>query len=1821
MSTFCRITGKSRGLPKPNYFPLLPPISPADAKRFCRITGKSYGLPGHHFIPVMLISKSKKNRVKCKITENEASHKFAPPVEARDKRRRHMFLADYRYVFPVLDGESETQKLMNDLLATKNGSAISFPDEDSRFVYTVQERRCSLVFTSAMEAAVRDGDIRDVMLAKESDIIVFKLKKGNEISIDFKTVKPKIKKDSELYEGDGPSAEVLKEIEKEEMSVKKRKRKRPEGLDTMKKIFEEKEKEAEEIVEKEIELAEMKKAKVIETENKTKESDDDVMTEEEERAILNDWRRFDPRHSRAETSLLMCSGDWRDLIKPLIEDWDWDSFESEAEADSRVPIITTLPEPVPLQAQLLDLGSSSPGIVQSQNVGAPGEISGFEPIPSVAPFTPLIAEPDKEVQNALVKLQSSETLAKTCDVKTVLVNGSDSVKAMVPKVNEIPDLVSKLETGVLSELGEEKGAKVQGLIIDIDAAKRFVAGQNVETPNGLVFVPGQTLQTPSGPLFVPGFTVKTPGSDTPVLIPGQKVLTVTEESGGTAVPVFVAGQTLTTREGEKFVPGQTVQTAEGPRFMAGQTVLTPDGPKFIPGQLVMEKENTVNAEETKVENGVKECAYKFVPGQTVMTSKGPKFVPGQTVATAQGEEIFIAGQSVQMKEGEWEFVPGQTVEKEGEMKFVAGQTVMTPDGPKFIPGQVVKTEKGSPQFVPGVTIAEDGGSSKFVPGKIVQTPDGTKFVEGQLLKTPTGVTTFVPGKTEITNNRNINFAVAKKLDDIVIDDVIKLPEEGLKAINPCPGIVPSQQNSTSFGHVVQTSHGVEFFPGQVKNGLPAGKIVPGKLERGVDGHMKFVPGTVIEIEPGVEKFVPGQVVVTEQGEQFVPGQVVETSEGTKFVPGQVVDTITGQKFVPGQTMETNEGTKFVPGQIVDTKAGPTFIPGQVISTEEGSKFVPGEVVDTAEGPRFVPGRVHETEDNKVKFVPGQIVQTKDGTLRFIAPDLQDTPEGDFEFSVQGFEITPEELQILRPIQVTASYIPTSGCEMSIDSRMLKQLSEAGMSLGRQVSLDLPKVDVKPHEVKRVLHRAKINKVDILKDICSEQHSDETLVEKLSAVLKQTVEITDKKESDKNNTRVDTLQSAFKHLSQGNPAFLERVMQKVSEHVEKLDTEKGAVEAVQRAIVSAVKESSERRIQEMLQDEVISVDKDDIQREDSYQGGLKGLLLQAVGLARALGMSEVVSGLLEVLSDPQSTQLLAHDELTMDILRRLTVMRQLAEQNPSLCLALRKLQNDPDIAKADPRLRELVRESAALMVVPEEDYLPLQSSKDIPNTLLHSNNILAMEDFLFSRNTRSTGTLLILKHGIQCIIPRENARGVLTGQIAYTVLDENGIRHFEPLHVFSALRLPKQAAHHWRIYSCPIAKEEKTSSEFSSTEDLYTNTMTSTSTTTTRRGNTLDSGDGSTLNYTRLNGYDDTTAQSITSGYNTPTSRYGSQYGKRRGTLDSTRSISPQSGYTTPTSRINGGSPVSGETTPTYRGKSTSYRKFSNALDLGSEIYDVYVATQDFRADEVDSISLKKGDAVEVLESRPETVKRMKLDPELDVGTDGMALLDSSAAKHKLAVRPRRKHADPRQPQQEDASGVLAPGLLRRKTATLTAKSVAANLGIYSGIATVEVSAPLTDTLLRCQTIDTCPVVISFLIHIIAVVRMMKYSSPTWLVRLLDDPSRQGWVPAYLLMNVAGEDMNGSGKSSERPELAAERREELVETEEEFGRDLQQVVEHYLKPLDSSTVPRIVRDNKEVIFSNLKQIAEFHNSVLIEGVKYYASEPRMLGRTFLRLVSS
>ncbi|XP_051165305.1 obscurin isoform X5 [Leptopilina boulardi] len=1813
--SYCRITGRSRGLPKPNYFPLLPPISPADAKRFCRITGKSYGLPTHHYIPVLL-GVHTHDKSKCKITSSssgQGQHHFTGGLILGEKKK-HVVLKDYRYIFPILEGEGEQQKALRELLTAKETSP---EEEQCNFVYTVGERRCSLVFPARLEAAVRDGDVRDVMLSRDCDTVLLRLKQGKNVAVDFKD----LDNFNELYDGFGPRDDVIKEREKQESEVKKKKRKRQSGLNYAKKIFEDKEKAAEE--------EELKTAKQLKLRSIKEEKDDKLV----------DWKHVDIGHARSRGSLVMSSGEWRDWIKPLNQSCDWTTFGNNGIIQEGIPIVDQIPEPVNVKPQIVDLEATLLGSTQTPIAEKTG---GFEAISVVQPFAPLTLEPEPQLQEALKNIPLDD-LKSTMNVEKFATD-KDALE-ILPKVEEIPTLIQNFDKGEKIEI-----LKVKGLKLDINSAQKFIAGQTIQTPTGPIFVPGQTLQTPKGDVFVPGFTVKTP--EGPMLIPGQ-IISIPEESGK-MTPVFVAGQTLATKNGEQFVQGQTIHVNDCAKFVPGQTVLTKEGPKFVAGQVTTDG--------------------NFVPGQTISMSQGTKFMPGQTVTDQHGEQLFVPGQSVQIHDS-WEFVPGQCLKTPtGDDQFVPGQTMLTTEGARFIPGQSVIQKSGESCFVPGISLESDEGL-KFIPGTTMNTPQGLKFVQGQMVKTEEGEK-FVPGLTTIGKD-GLQFAAAKNINEVVYLEATPM---GL-AIDPkTANAISHFQQQEIFGHMVQTEKGVEFIPESAQKFPKGERIVPGQLVRGGKDSPRFVPGVMTE-----DGFLPGQIVMTEKGEQFVPGQVVDTSTGPKFVPGQMVETRAGTKFVPGQTIETAEGPRFVPGQIVETKAGPTFIPGQVISIEdEGSRFVPGQVVDTPDGPRFVPGRVVESSEHGVIFVPGQIVQTEEGP-RFVAPDLTDTPEGELEFSVQGFEVTPEELRLLRPQHLHFNASAQHHGESCIDSRMLQELSKAGMSVGRKISTDLPNVDVDVdpqavtleqalviaeklglrgssavkmaqvvstvaqlaknivqqqsqrgmmngeqtiskqldfsqnlqngesskkivqqcqngevrNQTKHNLHNGNLQNGDLSRKVAHQQNGqqnhrylefEETKVNNLvngnsliltngtseeeineddwlqvtvkTAISAAVVTLTNDKiengqdivlssiseafnvllrqksvnmdESvdevlrilliprnrsllcrqvltdlaEANYNKVDILKStlmncsmkdevvleklfqvleeehgsdivgsAFRAMSKGDPDLLSRVLKKVSEEVASVETEKEAAETVHKAIVQAVRESSELRVKELLNDEGTKV---------------KEMLLQAVGLARALGMTSTASSLLAVLSDEKSTRVLAGDKVTLDILKRLTVMRKLAEERPQFISALGDLCSDPELARSDPVLRTLVRESAALMIVPEEG--PLQSSIDVPTSLLHAENSLAIEEFLMRRSHRPSSIFMILKQGFQCVVPREAARSVLTGEVAYTVLDEDGIHHFEPLNVFSALRMNKPAAHRFSMYCCPVAREEDIDTEMLSTFNgpiPITNTS---------------SFDESILeNFERLESIGVTLSKSD----------------KSVGCVDSR------------------------ENTPSFRKICNIYRESSSERKSEN-----YVVVKEFAEG---NFSVDVGEIVEAVEYGDS--KKLKLDPELEVG-EVSDRLDSSAAKHKLSVRPRKKYADPR----------------------------ARNISRSSSDSDIN------------------------------------------RVYVRTSKGKEGWLPTSIVMQTLLSDESSAFSSSHRREDSTYRREavikELVETEEEFGRDLQQVVERYLKPLDNPGVPRVVRDNKEIIFTNLKQIAEFHNTsfgrVLIEGVKYYADQPRMLGKTFLRL---
>jgi hypothetical protein len=89
--SFCRITGRARNLPKPNFFPLIPPISPADARRLCRITAKR--MDDHNFVPLLEVGKRPEG-IKCHVTG--MASRGGSEHHSRD---------DYKYVTPILKKE------------------------------------------------------------------------------------------------------------------------------------------------------------------------------------------------------------------------------------------------------------------------------------------------------------------------------------------------------------------------------------------------------------------------------------------------------------------------------------------------------------------------------------------------------------------------------------------------------------------------------------------------------------------------------------------------------------------------------------------------------------------------------------------------------------------------------------------------------------------------------------------------------------------------------------------------------------------------------------------------------------------------------------------------------------------------------------------------------------------------------------------------------------------------------------------------------------------------------------------------------------------------------------------------------------------------------------------------------------------------------------------------------------------------------------------------------------------------------------------------------------------------------------------------------------------------------------------------------------------------------------------------------------------------------------------------------------------------------------------------------------------------------------
>lgn len=1427
MSQYCRITGKSRGLPKPNYFPLLPPISPADANKLCRITGKSIGLPpSHSFIPVPLQPPRKKPT--CPVTGKsigQPQHHFIPGVP---KAVPHEPIPGFRYVVPVLDNPPA---LLQELL--KNDA---LPDTIvAQYVYTLEEKKCGIILPASLEAAVREGTVSDLLLQDTNERFSLRLPEGRQVTVKVVALQPKPPTDAAkegsssattttdgvtpILDGQGPNnpppPAPLENLKIPGLKPKKQFTPETPAHKAQTKVtppvipkVEEQVVSADATSEKEsarndelapsapavpplqpvsvekkasvdAEKPEAKKMQEVPAVNGMQELIADIKEEISKLEVL-ETEKLDKLRGKETAKTAVKKQEVK--IEPVESPKETVIEVKSQEEPKAAPVVASDIKETPVNTEVK--------IEQKEEIKKP-EISKGEikDEPAVAPPAP---PPKKKV---IKKKVSSEEKAITAQNDAKLPSQVEATrKSDANEIAEQPKPVRResssraLDTSVLKsiwdvarrdEKSEKSGLTLKfvlgkqpnlkdivalqknmekGDVIELVWDQEVLQGKNIEISEGkFCFVPGKIVnggfmagQTIDG-IFVPGLTVKTPAKIS--LIPGC----VMKEEG------FIAG----INKELKFVPGQIFKDGVKEVFVPAEQVVTDDGIKYVhreeppPGAAVQQAKVSVEAEKQKNGNGEvgtngtsskkdkakKEKKMKKVKGMLkdnnsvyghmIQMEKGVEFYPEGNKLPIDNVLRTIPGQLVKhLEEEEPRFVPGMMMEG----KFVAGQMVRTAEGTKFVPGQLVRNKEGA-KFVPGQTL-EDG---QFVPGQVVD----NKFVPGQIVQTTAGPT-FIPGQ------------------------VITTPEEGAR-------FVP--------GRVVETFEGPHF-----------------------------VPGRVIEDQNGAVAFVPGRVVETEDGPRFVAPDLESTPDGTpKFAMQSFEVSPEELQLLEHQGTTNMESGGTIDQQMLEhlAKAGITLSQNclpDVYVTPKNLQEMATHISSRLKLPEEAKIKISMVLD-KVAELGHNIKHGKDGVKEGVVE--HERPKLEISSVVQNHAFEIIESAILAAVLTASKDISMNPGE-AIVQEMNIVLEEAlpSNSLSNSSYTDYlvtalfevvtseATLEAITTSVQQGLKKPVANKVEVLKYIANRTENVQDTVEKISSVLRKPKHHPD-------------LGKAFRRLSIGDPDLVDLVVAKVSNKVENVITEKEATNTLQTAIVSAVRENSERQIHEILDNE--------------DQSGLRHLILQAVGLAEALGLKEAADELMYLLEDDRIANALSKDRTALEILQRLTLMKKLAESRPAYAQAMSVLSGE--VPKEDTKfLKQLVRESEALLTAVQEEEdsyeddddtystcsfnsafddeiisrVPrrISSSKDIPYSLFHAfvdcqKPLKLLKRILLAaqpdRRFAFDHSCVILKDRNQTVIPKESSRDVLTGRASYTLIDEVGVKNYNALDVFSALKIDKPIA--------------------------------------------------------------------------------------------------------------------------------------------------------------------------------------------------------------------------------------------------------------------------------------------------------------------------------------------------------------------------------------------------------------------------------------------
>lgn len=240
--------------------------------------------------------------------------------------------------------------------------------------------------------------------------------------------------------------------------------------------------------------------------------------------------------------------------------------------------------------------------------------------------------------------------------------------------------------------------------------------------------------------------------------------------------------------------------------------------------------------------------------------------------------------------------------------------------------------------------------------------------------------------------------------------------------------------------------------------------------------------------------------------------------------------------------------------------------------------------------------------------------------------------------------------------------------------------------------------------------------------------------------------------------------AFIKIAKIDPRIITFLVKKVKEDISKIKTEESAIELLGESIVSATKEMMEINL-------------------DGFIGDEENLREEAKAFAKSLGLGKIEEDLSEELDFAT-----IDDKRTVEFLQRIILIRQLAERDFSLKSAIARIRKNPERARGDPRIRQLIRESAFLLFKGQF----LRNSRDFPIQLLKNRNLLAIEDLLIQKGFFNF-PVLISRDSLEVVIPKEASGSVFSGRVPYAFIDESGVSNFKPRHMFGNLEVMRESS--------------------------------------------------------------------------------------------------------------------------------------------------------------------------------------------------------------------------------------------------------------------------------------------------------------------------------------------------------------------------------------------------------------------------------------------